>query len=68
MHWLALGIIIPYVSWNVAPWLKGLVLAELLALPIIAMVIKEDARAWLPISLFSAALGAMVGRAGSLWV
>ena len=51
-----------------APWLEGLLAAELLALPILIMVTEEEPSAWLPIGAMSAALGALVGWAGSVWV
>ena len=68
LHWLALGLVIPYLHWGLAPWLTGLIAAELLALPVIVMVTKEEPGAWLPIGAMSAVLGALVGWAGSVWV
>ena len=68
VHWLALGLVIPYLHWGLAPWLTGLLAAELLALPIIAIVTEEEPGAWLPIGVMSALLGALVGWAGSVWV
>jgi len=26
VHWLVLGIIIPFVGWEIQPWLKGLII------------------------------------------
>ena len=68
LHWLALGLVIPYLHWGLAPWLTGSLAGLLLALPIIVMVGEEEPGAWLPIGLFSLLLGAAVGWAGAVWV
>ncbi len=68
LHWLALGLVIPYLHWGLVPWLAGSLAGLLLALPIIAMVGEEEPGAWLPIGLFSLLLGAAVGWAGAVWV
>lgn len=65
IHWLALGTIIPYVAWNVKPWLKGLVIAELTSLPIAIIVAEKEPISIIPILLFSAVLGILVGIAGN---
>lgn len=41
-HWVVLGLIIPFVSWNIAPWLKGLIIAEISAIPVLFMVASND--------------------------
>ena len=67
-HWLVLGLIIPFVSWNIAPWLKGLIIAEISAVPVILMVVKEDKKAIIPIAAMSAVLGAGIGLAGAYFI
>ena len=67
-HWVVLGLIIPFVSWDIAPWLKGLVIAELSAVPVLFMVGTEDKKAILPIVVMSALLGAAVGAAGNYFI
>ncbi len=64
-HWLVLGLIIPFVSWNIAAWLKGLIIAEMSAIPILFMVASKDKKAILPISLMSGILGIGIGIAGA---
>ncbi len=68
VHWLALGLLIPYLRWGTPPWLVGLLAAELLALPILVIVSEEEPDAWPPIGAMSAILGALVGWAGSVCV
>lgn len=68
IHWVALGLIIPFVSWNIAPWLQGLIIGELMALPVIAMIFKQDKKAALPILVMSAILGIGVAFAGSKFI
>lgn len=67
-HWLVLGLIIPFVSWNIDPWLKGLIIGELSAIPVIFMVWKNDKKAFVPILLMSALLGIGVAIAGSRFI
>jgi len=68
IHWLVLGLIIPFVSWDIAPWLKGLIIAEISAIPILLIVVKEDKKAIIPITLMSAILGIGVGLAGAYFI
>ncbi len=65
VHWVVLGIFISYIQMPMAPWLKGLLVAELAALPIVIVVSKEDKKAWIPILIMSAILGALVGIAAA---
>ncbi|MBI9067761.1 MAG: hypothetical protein JEZ09_10750 [Salinivirgaceae bacterium] len=68
IHWLVLGLIIPFVDWDIAPWLKGLIIGELTALPVIAMIFKQDKKAALPILFMSAILGIGVAIVGSKFI
>jgi hypothetical protein len=34
VHWVVLGLIIPFVHWDIQPWLKGLIIGELATLPV----------------------------------
>lgn len=65
VHWVIMGIIISYVQLPLSPWLKGLVIAELSALPVVILVAKEDPIAIAPILIMSAILGIVVGVATS---
>jgi hypothetical protein len=68
IHWLVLGLIIPFVSWGIAPWLKGLIIAEISAIPILLIVAAEDKKAIIPITIMSAILGIGVGVAGAYFI
>ena len=61
VHWVVLGIFIAYIQFPVAPWLKGLIVAELAAVPVVIMVSKDDSKAIIPILASSAILGIIVG-------
>lgn len=67
-HWVVLGLIIPYVNWNIQPWLKGILLALLTAIPIMIMVYPKDKKALIPMAIFSVILGAGVGFAGAKYI
>jgi len=63
-HWVILGLIIPFVDWNIEPWIKGLIIGELSGIPIMILVFKEDKKAIIPMIIFSAILGIGVAIAG----
>ena len=67
-HWVVLGLIIPFVSWDIAPWLKGLIIAEISAIPILFIVAVKDKKAILPITVMSAILGIAVAIAGKAFI
>ena len=68
-HWVVLGLIIPFVHWeNMAPWLKGLIIGELSAIPMILLVFPQDRKAVLPMIVFSAILGIAVALTGARWI
>ncbi|HLO92269.1 MAG: hypothetical protein ACM3ME_01640 [Chloroflexota bacterium] len=68
VQWVVLGLIIPYVDWNIQPWLKGLIIAEMAALPIMVLVFAKEPQSIIPIVIFSAILGVLVGIAGARYV
>ena len=68
IHWVILGLIIPFVSWDIAPWLKGFIIAEISAVPILLIVVPEDKKAIIPISIMSAILGVGVGIVGAYFI
>jgi hypothetical protein len=63
VHWVVLGFIISYVKLPVAPWLKGVMIAEMAALSIVILQLKSDPKSAIPILAMSAILGAIVGIA-----
>ena len=67
-HWVVLGLIIPFVSWDIEPWLKGLIIAELSAIPILLIVAPKDKNAIIPIMIMSAILGIVVAVAGAYFI
>lgn len=67
-HWVVLGLIIPFVHWDIQPWLKGLIIGELATISIMIIVSERDVKALIPISIFSAVLGIGVAVAGSLLI
>jgi hypothetical protein len=63
IHWVVLGVIISYIEMPLSPWLKGLVIAEISALPVIILVAKTDMKSILPMVVMSGILGVAVGIA-----
>ena len=64
VHWIVLGIIIPYVSFKLKGWIKGLVIAVISSLPVIIIVLKDNPCSVIPILVMSVVLGSLVGFAG----
>lgn len=68
IHWVALGLIIPYVNWDITPWLKGLIIAEISTLSVMALVFVKEPKSIIPIVIFTAILGSLVGYFGSIFI
>jgi hypothetical protein len=68
VHYFALGLIIPFVDWGIAPWIKGIVIALLTAIPIMVIVFPKDKKAIIPMIVFSLILGAGIGIAGAKFI
>jgi hypothetical protein len=65
VHYFVLGLIIPFVSWDIAPWIKGIIISFLSALPVMIIVYPKDKKAIIPMIVFSLILGAGIGIAGA---
>ena len=68
VHWVALGIIIPFVNWGITPWLTGFIIGELSAIPVVTMVYPIDKKALIPILVMSAILGTAIGLIGGRFI
>lgn len=68
VHWVVLGLVIPFVSWGIQPWLKGLIIGELVTLPVMIIVAKNNKKALIPMVIMSAILGAGVGFSGAAFI
>jgi hypothetical protein len=68
VHWLFLGFVIPFVQWDIDPWLKGLIIGELATLPVMIIVFDQDKKSIIPMSIMSAILGIGVAIAGAYFI
>ncbi len=68
VHYFALGLIIPFVGWGIAPWLKGVIISVISALPIMIIVYPTDKKAIIPMMIFSLIIGAGIGIAGAKFI
>jgi hypothetical protein len=68
VHYFVLGLIIPFVSWDMAPWLKGMIIALLSSVPVMIIVYPKDKKAVIPMVLFSLVIGAGIGIAGAKFI
>lgn len=63
IQWVVLGFIISHVELGVESWVKGLIVAVFLSLPIAVLVAESDMASVIPILVMSAILGSIVGFA-----
>lgn len=68
VHYFALGLIIPFVNWPIAPWITGVIIALLTAVPVMIIVYPRDKKAIMPMIIFSLILGAGIGIAGTKFI
>lgn len=68
VHYFVLGLIIPFVNIDVAPWIKGAGIAFLLSVPVMIIVFPKDRHAIIPMTIFSLLLGAGIGIAGAFFI
>ena len=68
VHYFALGLIIPFVDWEMLPCLKGAIISFISAVPIMIIVSQKDKKAIIPMIIFSLVLGAGIGIAGAKFI
>lgn len=68
IHWVVIGLLIPYINWNMPSWLKSFIVAELLVIPILIVVAKNDKTAIVPMLTSSALLGIVLGWVSKFFV
>lgn len=61
VFWLGQGIVISYARIAIRPWLKGFLIAELCALPVMVLVAAQEPFSVVPITVMTAVLGSAVG-------
>ncbi len=67
-HYFVLGLIIPFVHWDLKPWITGMIISFLFALPVMIIVYPKDKKAIYPMILFAIILGAGIGLAGAKFI
>ncbi|MDP4094056.1 MAG: hypothetical protein Q8920_11925 [Bacillota bacterium] len=68
VQWLVVAFVIININFGVEGWLKGLIVAILMALPIVILVMKDDAKSVLPILIMCSILGSLTGYIGDKYV
>ncbi len=68
IQWVIVAFVITHIQFGVGGWLKGLIIAVLMALPIIVLVMKTDAKSVIPILIMCAVLGSLIGFIGDRYV
>jgi len=60
-QWVFIGLIVPFISWDLPPWLKGLIVAQLGMVPLILLAYGRAKKSPVPIVIFAAILGVGIG-------
>lgn len=64
VHWLVLGLVIPFVNWEIRAWAKGTIISVLSSLPIIIIIAEKEPVSIIPVMIMSIILGGLVGALG----
>ena len=67
-HYFVLGLIIPFVNWELTPWISGIIISTLTAIPIMIIVYPKDKKSIIPMIVFAIILGAGIGFAGAKFI
>ncbi|MDA3929886.1 MAG: hypothetical protein PF541_13120 [Prolixibacteraceae bacterium] len=67
-HYLVLGLIIPFIHWEISGWLTGVIVSVLSSIPVMTMVIPKEKKAFLPMLFSAILLGAAIGWAGAKFI
>ena len=62
-QWTVIGLLIPFVNWDLALWLKGLIIGTLGMVPVAIITFPRNRKALPGIILYGAILGAAIGLA-----
>ena len=68
LHYFVLGIIIPFINWEIPGWLTGLLVGLLSAIPVMVMVLPKDKKAFIPMLASAILLGAGIGWIGEMFI
>jgi hypothetical protein len=68
VHYFILGLVIPYVNWDLDPWFKGMIISLMMALPVMVIVYPKDKKAIIPMIIFALILGAGIGITGAKFI
>lgn len=68
VQWMVVTFVIMNIDLGVASWLKGLIIAVLMAAPIAVLIAKKEPKSVIPIFIMSVVLGSIVGFAGDKFV
>lgn len=61
IQWVIVTFVITHIQFGIEGWLKGLIVAVLMALPIVILVAKTDLKSAIPILIMCIILGSIVG-------
>jgi len=64
VHWIVVAFVVNYVQLSLRGWLKGMLVAEVLAVPVIILVMKTEIDAVIPMIIMSAVIGSLLGMVG----
>lgn len=64
VHWLVLGLIIPFINWEIRAWAKGIIISVLSSVPILIIIAEKEPFSTIPVMIMSIVLGGLLGIVG----
>lgn len=67
-QWVIIGLFIPFISWEIQPWLKGLIVGELGMLPFMIIAFYRSKKSIIPMAIMAAILGTLIAVASEYFM
>ena len=67
-QWVFIGLVIPFINWDIQPWLKGLIIAEIGMIPVMIIAFYRNKKRVPSIAFFAALLGLGIGFLGDVLI
>ncbi len=64
-QWVVMGLLIPFINWEIPIWLKGIIIGELGMFPFMIIAFYRSKKSILPTIFMAAFLGAAIAVAAS---
>lgn len=67
-QWVFIGLVIPFINWDIHLWLKGFIIAEIGMIPVMIIAFYRNRKRVPSIALFAGLLGIGIGVLGDMLI